>query len=272
MTLFRTVLAVLAGIAIIAASTAAEAVPKAQLIARWQKSGSGLAVDYAGWNGFLKRYGARTTGGRTVFAYGRVTPADKAALSAMIDRLEAVDVDRLSRPQQYAYWVNLYNAATIEVVLGAYPVKSILNIKDGLFPTGPWDRKVLTVKGMKLSLNNIEHGILRPIFKDPRTHFAVNCASVGCPNLALTAYEAGNLDAQLDVAARAYVNDPRGFQVKDGRLVASRIFDWYGSDFGGPTGVLAFARRYADPQTAKLIAGRTKIDSYDYDWSINETR
>lgn len=271
MSLFRSALILLTGIAIFTAS-AAPAAPKSQLIARWQKSGSGMAVDYAAWNGFLKRYGGRTTGGRTVFAYARVTPADKAALSALIDRLEAVDVDRLSRPQQYAYWINLYNAATVEVVLGAYPVTSILNIKDGLFPTGPWDRKVLTVKGMKLSLNNIEHGILRPIFKDPRTHFAVNCASVGCPNLALTAYEPASLNAQLDAASRAYVNDPRGFQAKGGRLVASRIFDWYGSDFGGPAGVLAFARQFADADTAKLLAGRKTIDSYDYDWSINENR
>ena len=271
MTLFRSMMIALTGVALVTAS-AAQAVPKAQLIPRWQKSGPGMAVDYAAWNGFLKRYGGRTTGGRTVFAYAKVSAADKAALSALIDRMEAVDVDRLSRPQQYAYWVNLYNAATIEVVLGAYPVTSILNIKDGLFPTGPWDRKVVTVKGMKLSLNNIEHGILRPIFKDPRTHFAVNCASVGCPNLALTAYEAGNLDAQLDVAARAYVNSPRGFQAKGKALGASRIFDWYGVDFGGPAGVLAFARRYADADTAKLLAGRKTIDSYDYDWSINENR
>lgn len=271
MSLFRTIMTALTGLALFFAS-AAEAAPKMQLIARWQKSGSGMAVDYSAWNGILKRYGGRTAGGRTVFAYARVTPADKAALSAFVDRLEAVDVDQLSRPQQYAYWINLYNAATVEVVLGAYPVASILNIKDGLFPTGPWDRKVLTVKGMKLSLNNIEHGILRPIFKDPRVHFAVNCASVGCPNLALTAYESASLNAQLDAASRAYVNDPRGFQAKGGRLVASRIFDWYGSDFGGTAGVLKFAQRFADADTTKLLAGRKTIDSYDYDWSINENR
>lgn len=271
MTIFKSVFVALAGVSLVFAPVAS-AVPKSQLIPRWQKSGTGLAVDYAAYNGFLKRYGGRLASGRTTFAYGRVSAADKAALSAMIDRLEAVDVDRLTRPQQYAYWVNLYNAATIEVVLKAYPVTSILNIKDGVFATGPWDRKVLSVKGVALSLNNIEHGILRPIFKDPRTHFAVNCASVGCPNLALTAYEATSLDSQLDTAARGYINDPRGFQVKGSSLVASRIFDWYGVDFGGPKGVLAFAQRYADARTSKLLAGRTSIDSFDYDWSINETR
>lgn len=248
------------------------AAPKAQLIARWQKSGAGQAVDYAGWNAFLKHYGVRLADGRTAFAYARVTPADKAALSATVDRLEGVDVDRLSRPQQFAYWINLYNAATIEVVLGAYPTSSILNIRDGLFPTGPWDRKVVTVKGEKLSLNDIEHGILRPIFHDPRVHFAVNCASVGCPNLALTAYEAPTLNAQLEAAARTYINSARGLQLKGNRLVASRIFDWYGGDFGGQKGVLAFARRYASAETAKVLGNRTAIDAYDYDWSLNEAR
>ncbi len=268
----RTLLATLMAMVMAFAPTAASAAPKAQLLTRWQKSGSGLAVDYAGWNAFLKRYGVRLADGRTAFAYGRVTAADKAALSATIDRLEAVDVDRLSRPQQFAYWINLYNAATIEVVLGAYPTSSILNIKDGLFPTGPWDRKIVAVKGEKLSLNNIEHGILRPIFRDARVHFAVNCASVGCPNLALTAYEAPTISAQLDAAAHAYVDSARGFALKGNKLVASRIFDWYGGDFGGPKGVLAFARRFANADTAKLLGNRTTIDSYDYDWSLNEAR
>ncbi|MBY0306359.1 MAG: DUF547 domain-containing protein [Sphingomonas sp.] len=256
----------------LAAAPAADAAPKPQLIARWQKSGAGQAVDYRGWGAFLKTYGGRLASGRTVVAYGRVSAADKASLSATVNAFEAVDVDRLSRVQQHAYWINLYNAATVEVVLGSYPTKSILNIKDGLFPTGPWDRKVVTVKGMKLSLNEIEHGILRPIFKDPRTHFAINCASVGCPNLVLHPYEAASLDADLDAAARSYINDPRGFRLTGTRLIASQIFDWYGVDFGGPKGVLAFARRFADPQTGKLLAGRTTIDGYDYDWAINEAR
>ncbi len=272
MTKLKSIATFLAAVLMLASATVAAAAPKAQLIPRWQRSGAGIAVDYGSWNGFLKRYGVRLADGRTAFAYARVTAADKAALAATIDRLEAVDVDRLTRPQQFAYWINLYNAATIEVVLGAYPTKSILNIRDGLFPTGPWDRKVLTVKGEKLSLNNIEHGILRPLFRDARVHFAVNCASVGCPNLALTAYEAPTINAQLDAAARNYVNSQRGFQVKGGRLIASQIFDWYGGDFGGPKGVLSFARRFADTDTAKALGNRTTIDGYDYDWSLNEAR
>lgn len=246
--------------------------PKAQIDPRWQRSGNGLAVDYGGLNAFLKRYGSTVPDGRTVIAYGRVTPADKAALSATIDRLEAVDVDALTRRQQFAYWINLYNAATIEIVLKAYPVSSILYIRDGLLPFGPWDRKVLMVKGRSLNLNEVEHRILRPIFGDARVHFAINCASYGCPNIALSAYEAATLDAQLDTAARGYINDPRGFRAKGKRLIASRIFDWYGVDFGGPAGVLTFARRFATPRTAALLAGRSTIDGYEYDWSLNEAR
>ncbi len=269
--LFGLVAAALMGLLVMAAGTATAA-PKAALLVRWQKSGAGATVDYGRWNSFLKRYGSRTADGRTNIAYGKLTAADKTAFYGIVDQLEAVNVDQLTKQQQLAYWINLYNAATVEVVLRAYPVSSILYIRDGLLPSGPWDRKVLRVKGEQLSLNNIEHGILRPIFKDPRVHFAVNCASFGCPNLALEAYEPATLGAQLDAGARGYVNDPRGLAVKGNALVASRIFDWYGVDFGGPSGVLAFARRFATPQTARLLAGRTKIDSYDYDWSLNDAK
>lgn len=269
--LFNRVAAALMGLFMLMAGPAVAA-PKAEAIARWQKSGAGATVDYGAWNSFLKRYGSRAADGRTVFAYARVSDADKNAFYAVVNRLEAVDVDQLNKQQQLAYWINLYNAATVEVVLRAYPVSSILYIRDGLLPKGPWDRKVVTVKGQQLSLNNIEHGILRPIFKDPRVHFAVNCASFGCPNLALEAYEPGSLNAQLDAGARGYVNDPRGFVVKGNSLVASQIFDWYGGDFGGPTGVLAFARRFATPQTARALGSRTAINSYAYDWSLNEAK
>ncbi|MFM9828561.1 MAG: DUF547 domain-containing protein [Sphingomonas sp.] len=269
--LFNLMVAALIGLLVMAAGTATAA-PKAELLARWQKSGAGAMVDYGAWNGFLKRYGSRKSDGRTIIAYGKLSTADKNAFYGMVNQLEAVNVDQLTKQQQLAYWINLYNAATVEVVLRAYPVSSILYIRDGLLPTGPWDRKVLTVKGQQLSLNNIEHGILRPIFKDPRVHFAINCASFGCPNLALEAYEPGTLNAQLDAGAHDYINDPRGFTLKGGNLVASRIFDWYGEDFGGPTGVLSFARRFATPQTARALANRATINSYDYNWSLNDAK
>lgn len=271
MRLLAVVFAALIGLLAMVAGSA-QAAPKAQVLTRWQKSGAGASVDYGAWNSFLKRYGSRTADGRTNIAYSKVSAADKTAFYALVDQLEAVNVDQLNRQQQLAYWINLYNAATVEVVLRAYPVSSILYIRDGLLPSGPWDRKVLRVKGEQLSLNNIEHGILRPIFKDPRVHFAVNCASFGCPNLALEAYEPATLGAQLDAGARGYVNDPRGLAVKNNALVASRIFDWYGADFGGPAGVLAFARRFGTPQTVRALAGRTKIDSFDYNWSLNDAK
>lgn len=271
MKLYNLVVAAIIGALVLVAGSAGAA-PKAQLLARWQRSGTGLAVDYAPWSSFLKRYGSVTADHRTVIAYGRLSAADKKALYGLVDQLEAVDVDRLNKLQQLTYWINLYNAATVEVVVRAYPVSSILYIRDGLLPTGPWDRKVVTVKGEKLSLNDIEHGILRPVFKDPRVHFAINCASFGCPNLALEAYEPQSVNAQLDASTRGYVNDPRGFALKGDRLIASRIFDWYGADFGGPQGVLAFARRYATPATARLLGNRTTINAYDYNWSLNEAR
>lgn len=269
MRLFKLIATIIVG-AMTLVTTTASAAPKAQLLARWQRSGPGFVVDYGAWDAFLKKHGARASDGRTVIGYGKLSASDRSAFYAAVDRLESVDVDQLNRQQQLAYWINLYNAATIEVVLRAYPVSSILYIRDGLLPTGPWDRKVVTVKGQALSLNDIEHGILRPIFRDPRVHFAINCASYGCPNLALAAYQPQTLNAQLDAGARGYINDPRGFALKGNRLIASRIFDWYGVDFGGPTGVLAFARRYATAETARLLGARTTIDGYDYNWTLND--
>ena len=148
-------------------------------------------------------------------AYGKVAPQDKQALASYVDRLSKVQVTKLARSEQLPYWINLYNAATVKVVLDHYPVESILkiDISPGLFAKGPWKKKLLTVEGEAVSLDDIEHRILRPIWKDPRTHYAVNCASLGCPNLQPRAFTAGNMDELLDAGARAYVNHPRGARV-----------------------------------------------------------
>src|SRR5690606_30576317 len=126
--------------------------------------------------------------------------------------------------------------------------------------------------GRELSLDDIEHGILRPQFGDPRVHYAVNCASIGCPDLAAEAYRGDNLDAMLDEAARAYVNSARGARVEGGELTASSIFKWYRKDFGGTeAGVLAELRKYATPGLLEKLENIVSVASYDYDWSLNDT-
>jgi hypothetical protein len=256
------------------AATPALAAPASEPWPRWERSAPGATaqVDQAPWAGLLRRYLRPGADGINRFAYAAVTPADKAALEADVARLAGVPVSALSRAEQRAFWTNLYNELTVLVVLRAMPVASIMDIgiSPGLFTRGPWDAKLVEVEGERLSLNDIEHRILRPIWRDPRTHYAVNCASLGCPNLAPEPYTAAGMEAQLDRAARAYVNHPRGFQVRDGRLTVSSIYTWYKADFGGTdAGVVAHLRRYAEPTKAATLDGVSRIGADAYDWSLN---
>ncbi len=244
--------------------------PKQNLWARWTKSAKTptIKVDNSLYSSFLARNVVRGRTGINLVKYGKVSAADKANLRKYIKQLEAVNVDRLTKNQQMAYWINLYNAKTVDLVVEAYPVSSIRNVRSFL-TLGPWDDKVLKVRGVSLSLNDIEHRILRPIWKDVRIHYAVNCASIGCPNLSSRPYTAANLNAKLEAAARSFINHNRAFVVKGGKLQASSIFSWYQSDWGSQGAVLRHARRYANAATKAKLKGRTKIDSYDYNWNLN---
>jgi len=224
------------------------------------------------WGVILKNYAKASPDGLVRFNYGalKASAQDMERLSEYIDTLSAQKPSSFERNQAMVYWANLYNAVTVLVVAENYPVSSILKIRSGLRP-GPWKRKLVTVEGEKLSLDNIEHDIMRPTFKTPLVHYMVNCASIGCPNLKPTPWTTKNFDAELDIAARAYINSPRGVQVKDGKVTASKIYKWFKEDFGGnQTGVLAHAREYADPELLAKLEGKTKIKSYVYDWKINE--
>ena len=213
--------------------------------------------------------------------YGRwkAAPGDVAALDAYIRQLGARTPSKLSRDDAFAFWCNLYNAITLKVVLDRYPVASIRDIKsEGLFDpkayTGPWRTKRITIESRSYSLDDIEHEVLRPVFKDPRVHYAVNCASYGCPNLRNKAWTAATLAADLDRAARDYVNHPRGVTVLPGnRLKVSSIYKWFADDFGGTdAGKIAHLRRYAEPKLAAALASNPVISEDTYDWSLNDVK
>ncbi|MEL6373094.1 MAG: DUF547 domain-containing protein [Pseudomonadota bacterium] len=236
------------------------------------------SVDHSAWDKLLKTYISDGRDGLNDVDYKAWKAGGHKALKAYIQSLEKIDVTTLTKNQQFAFWANLYNAKTIDVVLEKYPVKSIKNVSLGgsLFATftgGPWKAKIMKVNGVKLSLDDIEHGIMRKIFKDPRVHYAVNCASVGCPNLAKDAFTGAKLNAQLDNGAAAYVNSPRGIAVKNGRVVASSIYKWFQVDFGGSeAGVLNHARKYAKPDLKAKLKGKSDIYDYEYDWSLNDKK
>ena len=248
--------------------------PKAELWPRWaaHDPASTVWIDHGDWTRFLQKYVKPDPSGLNRVNYRGVTPADRKALGDYIARLSSLPVSRYSRPEQFAYWVNLYNALTVAQVLEHYPVNSIRDISPGLFGGGPWDESLVEIEGEDVSLNDIEHRILRPIWKDPRIHYAVNCASVGCPNLVRSAFSAATLETMLDAAARAYVNSPRGARVDANGLTVSSIYVWFQDDFGGTdAAVIEHLRRYADAPLKQRLSGRESIDDHAYDWSLNRT-
>jgi len=265
------VLAVLAAMPVQLATAA-----PADLFAK-SAQGAGETIDHAAWDGLLKSYVKPGSDGIHRVDYAAFKSAGHKDLKSYIARLEAADPARLGRPEQFALLANLYNAKTIDIVLDHYPVKSIKDISLGgsitaVFTGGPWKSKVTRLAGVELSLDDIEHGILRPLFKDPRVHYAVNCASIGCPNLATEAFTGVKLDQQLDAGARAYINHPRGVSYKGGSLTASSIFDWFKSDFGETdAAVIAHFRKYAAPELNGNLAKANSIADYVYDWSLNDT-
>lgn len=272
----RAFVALLPASVLLTAAVPALAAPSAELWPRWtaHDPASTLSVDHAAWDAFLATYVVVRADGANRVDYARVTPADKAALGRYIRALEATPVSKLARPQQRAYWINLYNAVTVATVLKHYPVTSIrdIDISPGWFSDGPWGAKLVTVEGEKLSLDDIEHRILRPIWRDPRIHYAVNCAALGCPSLLARAYRADDMDRVLTANARAYVNDPRGARVEaGGGIVVSSIYEWFKADFGGTDrGVLAHLRKYAEGETASALAAARGIDGDAYDWTLND--
>lgn len=228
-----------------------------------------VVVDHTAFDAFLAKYLVPFEGEVTRVRYSDITPADLENLNQYITSLEAQDVTQLTQQQQMAFWINLYNATTIRLIAEQYPVKTIRSIKvDG---DGPWDIPLVRVNDVDLALGQIENHVLRALFEDPRLHYALNCASVGCPNLAGQAYTAARLDPMLEKAAIEYVNDPRGAAIENGRLVISKIYGWYREDFGGTTDtVLAHLRSYARGDLATALADVKKIKKHRYDWALND--
>lgn len=250
----------------------ARAFPDEPIDDRWLGQGEEPDVDHGPWARLLAAWRVVGADGIARLRYGAVSVADRDALRRYVDQLAATPVTALPRPAQFALWANLYNALTVDLVLAHYPVASMRAIGGGLFQPGPWRDDIVRVEGHDLSLDAIEHGILRPIWRDPRIHYAVNCASLGCPDIGALPLTAETLETRLDAAARAYVNHPRGAApAAGGGLVLSRIYDWYQDDFGGmEAGVLAHLATFARSDLAALLARTDRVERYRYDWSLND--
>ena len=200
--------------------------------------------------------------------------AEHPKLKQYLAYLAGINPDELNRDDAFAYYINLYNAATIDLVLENYP--GIDSIKDiGGFFGKPWKIEFITLKGKKVHLDHVEHEILRPTYKDPRLHFAVNCASLGCPPLYAKPFEGETIDATLDELARQNMADPAHTRLDGDDLYVSKVFDWFGEDWGGKEDKIAFVRKHSAPdQAAKIDRLDSNLDlKYsDWDWTLNDPR
>lgn len=219
--------------------------------------------------------------------------AQRAALDAVVQSFAGVgkaDLQAWSRDEQMAFWINAYNVLTLRAIVDNYPIRA------GWFTLAPrnsirqidgvWDRLRWDVAGQRLTLDDIEHRILRPTFREPLVHFAINCASVGCPPLASEPYRPATLAAQLSAAATRYLASAQGLAVRGDTLQVSSILKWYGDDFverfaprdtgpGTPTerAIRAVVAGYGPPAARALVARASpRVGFLDYDWSLNDAR
>ena len=259
-------LALLAG----AAVTPAWAAPAPEPWTLWDRAADqrSAAVDHEAWQRFLDTYLVAHPDGINRVAYRRVSSEDARALQRYLDSLAGLDPRTYTRAEQLAYWINLYNALTVRVVLDHPNKRSILRMGKGFLSVGPWDDPLIRIAGQEVTLNDIEHRILRPLWRDHRIHYAVNCASISCPNLAAEAYTRENSERLLTAGERDYVNHPRGVRFDArGRLVLSKIYRWYRDDFAADTaGLLAYLGQHHGTHKLSDYPGRIR---YDYDWALN---
>ena len=249
--------------------------PKAELWQRWtaHDEGSTARIDHAPWRRFLAAYLGGHEDRINRLDYGAVTEADAKLLGDYLAGLARLPISRYAKDQQRAYWINLYNALTVATVLDHYPIDSIrkIDISPGFLSFGPWNKKLVTIEGEPVSLNDIEHRILRPIWRDARLHYALNCAALGCPNLVPEPFTAENTEVMLEAAAREYIYHRRGASLGAGGLEVSSIYLWFQEDFGGDdAGVIAHLARYARPELKAPLGAIDAIAGRAYDWPQND--
>lgn len=244
-------------------------------IAFWQVShdknhkGNKQTIDHRLWGELLTTYLSEDEilSVRT-FDYQAVSKQDKDKLTTYIGQLQHIDPRNYQKNEQLAYWVNLYNALTINMVLKHYPIDSIKNIGDGI--TGPWNIELVNIAGKSLTLNQIEHGILRAIWQDNRVHYVINCASVGCPDLPAHPLTGDAIDQQLTAGAIRFINQSKGIRFDGNTLILSSIYNWFSVDFGENEQQLRrHLIQYADPQLKVKLKKFNGNIKYNYSWKLN---
>lgn len=233
---------------------------------QWDRSNesNGAAIDHREFDGLLREYVVTNhPSGINRFRYPDVSRGDKKRLDSYVESMAALDPRDYNKAEQKAYWLNLYNALTIREVLKSYPVQS-------MDKSDYQTRNLITVAGTRLSLNDIENRIVRPLWRDHKVIFGMNCAAIGCPHIQNQAYTAANTRDLLKKGAREFINHPRGLVLDKQEMLASRIFDWYRDDFGTEDKqLMKLFAYYADDNKALYILGFSGNIQYAYDSRIN---
>lgn len=233
-----------------------------------------VTISHQEWQEFLSQCVITNTEGINLVDYPNLTEANLDLLKRYITRMSQINVTNYNRDEQLAFWLNLYNALIVKIVADYYPIETIqeINISPGLFSVGPWGAKLVTVSGTQLSLDEIQNRIIRAIWNDPRSHYAINDGTIGGANLSKEAFQGKTINAQLNQAAVQYINSLRGIQVIDGKLVVSKIYDWYLDDFGGSElDLINHLSLFANQPLQENLQHLSSINSYIYNWHLNST-
>ena len=230
------------------------------------KNGAKL-IDHTKWDHLLNKY---VDSNGLVDYVGFIK--DSVQLNVYLNNLKENPPDiHTSETEKIAYWINVYNAFTIKLIIKYYPVKSIKDIGSTIqipLINTPWDIKFIQIQDKKLDLNTIEHSILRKEFNEPRIHFAINCASMSCPRLRREAYIGEKLNGQLEQQAIDFINDSSQNHIEKNQAELSKIFSWFKSDFTKNGSLLNFINNYSSIQ----IDRDAKISFKDYDWLLNDQK
>ncbi len=172
-------------------------------------------------------------------------------------KLDGITLSKEEKPNQLAFWINSYNYYTLRLMTENFPIKSIQKLPKA------WDTPLIPFGKAMLTLNQVEHEKIRKVFNEPRIHFAVNCAAIGCPELSSHAYSGKIMDSQLDHSAKRFLTDKSKNRIEDKTLYLSHIFEWYGSDFKNKGGYTDYVKQVLG------LKGEYKVKFLEYDWSIN---
>ncbi len=214
-------------------------------------------ADYTTWDNLLKKYVDKD--GNVDYKNFR---KDIRLLNTYLDEQAKNPISEYeTKESKLVYYINLYNAATVKLILDNYPINSINDLK------GPWNRNVVSIRGKQLSLGDIEHNILRKM-DEPRIHFAINCASYSCPKLLNEAFTVEKLEEQLEQSAKSFVNDPKRNSIGKEKVRLSQIFKWYKKDFTEQMSLTEYINQYSSTKIAKDAS----IDYINYDWSLNASK